>query len=63
MIMQTKVELVKETRADEVFYWVKIDDKWSYCFIKLQEAEEKYQKILLGLIPEYKTEILKSTTI
>ena len=60
--METKVELVKETKNGAVSYWVKINEAWSYCYNTLAEAEACYN-LVVSKHKENKIETLKSTTI
>ena len=60
--METKVELVRETKNGATSYWVKINDEWSYCYLTEAEAEICYN-LVISKHSENKVEILKSTTI
>jgi len=61
--MSNLIELVKETKADRIVYWVKVNNSWSHVFTTLEEAEAKYQEILTQPAFEPSVEILKSASV
>jgi hypothetical protein len=61
--METKIELVKETRVDKIIYWIKVDSSWSHVFSTLEEAEEKYNQLMTQERFEPSIEVLKSVVI
>jgi hypothetical protein len=60
--METKVELIKETKKEVISYWVSINSEWSYCYLTLAEAEICYN-LVISKHKENKIEVLKSTII
>jgi hypothetical protein len=59
-----KIEIRKETKWDgTVAYWTYIDHVFDKCFFSLEDAEKRYEAIMMNARNPTKVEVIKTEVI